>query len=441
MNNQSFIGISKAGITRSTGRQLLYVILAGLLVRIIIAFALSRTPNGLRLGDDYILFAEHLIGSHFDYDDPVRCPLTTAISAAAIVVFGSMAEYAVVAFQLLLSMAMIALIYFIAASFLDRRAALLAAALSAADPTLIIFGTSVSSEAIFIPLVSAAIAMFIVTARSSNKAIMAVFLAILLAACQYTRPTGFLLLASFWCASLILAANSTKTMLAVTAIVVACCAPWVIRNGIKYNEYQFTSSYDLNIAALLIGTAKTRMNPELAAGVGAGGNLNIWIPDMHDCPTENGYANARCAKHVALNWAASHKLAVAYYYVRGLALRWLSPPAQRYFLAFTGKEQYRPSLTIPLALWKALVGIFAVTGLWISLNWRVPAAARVATLILGTVFIADYTFQGPVTDSRLFTMDAMLLCPLAAAGLAHFFTKLKHAQKRGEPERIGHAIP
>lgn len=396
--------------------QLIYAIAIGLVLRLALAFALGNTPGGRRLGDDYVLFGQQLLTAGWDYNDPVRPPLPTLFSALMNALVGAHAELAIVAFQLVLAVAAIVAVYAIARRFLAHEPALLAAALVAVDPLLVMYGVTVSSDAVYVPVAAVTLAIFFRGRSCSRPILLAFALGAALAVAQYTRATGFVFLASLWAATLLARTISIRQMAIASAVMAAACLPWIARNGIKYGEYAFSSSGDYNIAAIYIGHARARAEPDLARRVRAGNNLNIWSAELRPrAPDESDFAYARRAKAVALHWAYTHKAAVLANYGRGLARRWLSPGETRYNIALRGVDGNSVALAIPLALWRLLYGASALVGFFIC--WRCGGAARQAAIALGSIFTVNYLAMGPGTDARYFLAEAMTLAPLAAAGV------------------------
>jgi uncharacterized membrane protein len=63
----------------------------------------------------------------------------------------------ILAYQLLLSIVMIVAVYATARSFAPHNQALLASGFAAVDPLLTMYGVTISSEAMYVPLVAVAL--------------------------------------------------------------------------------------------------------------------------------------------------------------------------------------------------------------------------------------------------------------------------------------------
>lgn len=260
------------------------IIALGLVARLALYYLLTNTPGGARIGDDYIDFGRQLADSKWVYDDPVRSPLTTLIASLFCALSSVHAEQIMIGYQLLMSCLMIASIYLITTQVLSYGVAIITMVLLAFDPLLVMYSVTISSEATYLPLASIALYFLIrlIHKDAGNKSRFSclLLLDLLLVACQYTRPSGVVYLMGILVGAAIAKVLTIKDGILIALCFGILCAPWVVRNGLKYGYYQFTSSSDYNIAALYIGGARIRLEPLLAKETGAGANINIWRDEL-----------------------------------------------------------------------------------------------------------------------------------------------------------------
>ena len=150
-------------------RPLLLVLCCGLVVRLVLAKLLERA-GAIRMSDDFLLFGQQFLDSGMIYDDPVRAPLTTLVSAVMLKAFGTNALVGVVGLQLMLSTVTMLAMAYVADAVWGARAGLVAAGLIAVDPLQVMFSVTVSSEAIFAPTLAMALA-FVVRASAGGASV------------------------------------------------------------------------------------------------------------------------------------------------------------------------------------------------------------------------------------------------------------------------------
>jgi 4-amino-4-deoxy-L-arabinose transferase-like glycosyltransferase len=173
----------------------------------------------------------------------LRPPAYPHFLAGVYVVAGHRVKAARLA-QALLGTAVVALIALLAWRLWDRRVALIAAALAAVYPPLIIVGTSLLSEALFIPLALGALAAAVEYRRSGARG-WVIAAGLLAGVAALTRANGVVLLLPLAIAVWPRGRTSWRALAApagVIGLAAVVIAPWTIRNAIVMDAFIPVSS-------------------------------------------------------------------------------------------------------------------------------------------------------------------------------------------------------
>jgi 4-amino-4-deoxy-L-arabinose transferase-like glycosyltransferase len=135
----------------------------------------------------------------------------------------------------------VALIWLIAVRLWGRRVGMCAATIAAIAPPLVVLSTALVSEALFVPIVLAAVAAAIEARRAERPVRWIVATGILVGAAALTRTNGLILLLPF---SLAVAPARSRWRLralpppaAVIVIAAVVIAPWTIRNAVVFHRF------------------------------------------------------------------------------------------------------------------------------------------------------------------------------------------------------------
>lgn len=144
-------------------------------------------------------------------------------------------------FEALLGAISVALIGLIAARLWDRRVGLLAAGIAALYPPLVLIGSSVMTESLFIPLVLAAVLSALIQRDSARRRRWSVLTGVLVALAALSRSNGILLLLPIcllvWSERPRLSWRSFRSPLVVLAVAIVTLVPWTIRNAHAFHTF------------------------------------------------------------------------------------------------------------------------------------------------------------------------------------------------------------
>jgi 4-amino-4-deoxy-L-arabinose transferase-like glycosyltransferase len=135
----------------------------------------------------------------------------------------------------------VALIYAIAARIWDRRAGLVAAGIGAVYPPLVLVGSSLMSESLFIPLVLAAVLAALRHRSSPHRWRWAVAAGVLVGLAALTRSNGVVLVIPVaflaWSRRPRWTWDSLRSPVTVGLALVATLVPWTIRNDRVFHSF------------------------------------------------------------------------------------------------------------------------------------------------------------------------------------------------------------
>jgi 4-amino-4-deoxy-L-arabinose transferase-like glycosyltransferase len=402
------------------------VLVVAATLRLIVLLAAAGSPQRYWSQDDreylgiaHHLHASYLAGSGHWFDLGLRrTPVYPLFLRGVFEVFGN--HYvAVVGVQLVLSVATVAVTYWLAGLILPRRYALAAAAALAVDPASIVFSNQMLTETLFALLLTAALAL-IVLARRSDRAAFAVAGGVLLGVAVLTRPVAeyLPLVVAVACIAASTARRRSAVAVAV-AMVLGFALPagaWVVRNDVKtgvpivstidgYNMLQYRA-----VGALVEdGEARNLAQHDVLVRL---------APHVH--PGENAARVSRAELGVGLAILADHPVGALKSWARGEAKLLLGPGRQETALLLTGSQSVRGPwlhglvlvgqlITIVIVLGGALGILGLVTGrIRIPELWLLAAAALYLVVVSG----------GPEAYSRFRVPVTPLLVVLGAAALA-----------------------
>lgn len=144
--------------------------------------------------------------------------------------------------QAVLGTAAVALIWFIARELWGPRAALVAGSLAALYPPLVLVGSAPLTEALFVPLELAVLAVVVLARRAPAPPLRLALLAgALCGAAALTRQAGFFLLLPVAVGLFSVAGWDRRRTTTVTAVAVlaalAVVAPWTARNAVEFGRF------------------------------------------------------------------------------------------------------------------------------------------------------------------------------------------------------------
>jgi 4-amino-4-deoxy-L-arabinose transferase-like glycosyltransferase len=144
--------------------------------------------------------------------------------------------------EALLGAITVVLIALIAARLFGRAAGLLSGAIGAVYPPLVLVGSSLMSESLFIPLVLAAVLSALVARHSDGHRLRwAIASGVLVGLAALTRSIGIVLILPIlflvWTARPRWSWRAARTPLLVIAATLVTIAPWAIRNTVEFHEF------------------------------------------------------------------------------------------------------------------------------------------------------------------------------------------------------------
>ena len=414
---------------------LLVVLGLAALLRFAVLFAAVGSPERFWSPDDreYIPIANHLHASyltgsgHFFDLGLRRPPLYPLFLRAVFDVFGR--HYApVVIIQLGLSVATVALAYWLACLLLPRRLALLAAFLLAADPASIVFANQMMTETLFAFLLTLALALAVVAMRR-EKTILAAVAGLLLGLAVLTRPVAFYL-PLVLVPALVLAWRRRTSLILAAALVVGFAIPaggWLVRNlhttGVAtistiegYNVWHYRAVGALEETGEKPWDARAIAEAQLAPHVHAG---------------DNAAQISRAQLRVGLDILADHPVEAAKSWARGEVRLLLGPARMETATLLTGQPLARPQWLHALLLADGLItvlSLLAATASLIGLLTRRIAIPELWILAVVAIYLVAVS-GGPEAYSRFRVPVAPLFAVLAAAILTWRRTSSNQAMR------------
>jgi 4-amino-4-deoxy-L-arabinose transferase-like glycosyltransferase len=170
----------------------------------------------------------------------------------------------------------VALIYLIALELFGATAALVAGTIAAIYPTLLLVGSSLLSESLFIPLLLGAVLAGLKARRSARPVRLALVAGALIGLASLTRANGLLLIVPLWFLVWVdrprMTLRSARVPAAMLAAALVALLPWTIRNVSVFHQLVPVSTEG---GYTLAG----QFNPQEAANKQF---PYIWIPPVTD---------------------------------------------------------------------------------------------------------------------------------------------------------------
>lgn len=310
----------------------------------------------------------------------------------------------------------VVLIALIAARLFGRAAGLLSGAIASVYPPLLLIGSSLMSESVFIPLVLGAVLTALVHRDSEHRWRWAVATGVLLALAALTRsngivlaiPLGFLL----WTERPRMSWRAVRAPLTMLVAAAVTIAPWAIRNTVQFHEFVPIST---ETGYALAGTynAAAQYDTQYPA---------LWTPPgveiyayLHAHPKANEAQIGDDLTTFARRYVGAHPaypLEVGYW--SGVRLFNLAGPGyERFSAPFAG---YPPTLAWWSVIAFYVLAVLALLGVAIGRPRRAPWALWGCPLaiVLSTLFFAGLTRYRAPADPFFIMLAAIGL--LAAWG-------------------------
>ncbi len=417
-------------ISRSAVKHvLLAAILVGSVIRLALAGVTLFHPSDALAyvqADNYAGAAEVLRHTH-DTTDPVFVPGYIVVVALFQACFGSHARAFLLLFQCILGIACIPMMFAVARRIGGETCGAITAILVAIDPLLVTRSSLIMTEAVYIPLLSAALLLFCMALTTEENDSRQWWLVVLSSVCMggaiLVRTVGEVLpLAAILALSLVRSMALRRKILLCSSILVLCFGmvlPLCLHNLHKYGHFTVSSSARFNYAALIVGPAKRSADTKDGPGL-----LAMWQPelgkDYNDLPP---FVLADKAAHIAARWASAHPGATARAIVKGQLVMLVAPDRTAWAPGLSplglrpGMLKVFFTLIALLRLSLGLLAFFAlfrVRRFFLVLWWP----AWIAALILGHVLVV-----GAAGEGRFIAPVSALIDLLAAFGLFSLFQK------------------
>ena len=310
----------------------------------------------------------------------------------------------------------VVLIALIAARLFGRAAGLLSGAIASVYPPLLLVGSSLMSESVFIPLVLGAVLAALKQRGSEHRWRWAIASGVLLALAALTRSNGIVLVIPLgflvWTERPRLSWRAAGAPLALIAATAVTIVPWAIRNTVEFHEFVPVST---ETGYALAGTynAAAQYDTQYPA---------LWTPPgveiysyLHAHPRANEAQIGDDLTTFARHYIGAHPaypLEVAYWSAARL-FNLVGPGYERFSAPFAG---YPPTLAWWSVIAFYVLAVVAVLGVAIGKPRRAPWALWGCPLaiILSTLFFAGLTRYRAPADPFFIMLAAIGL--LAAAG-------------------------
>jgi 4-amino-4-deoxy-L-arabinose transferase-like glycosyltransferase len=305
----------------------------------------------------------------------------------------------------------VALIYLIASRIWDRRAGVVAAGVAAVYPPLVLVGSSLMSESLFIPLVLAAVLAALAHRGSTHRWRWALAAGVLVGLAALTRSNGVLLVIPVgflaWSRRPRWTWESLRSPLAVALATVATLVPWTIRN-----EHVFGSFVPISTEGgyALAGTYSKYAAAETKYPA-------LWAPPFFQQaallarhPGEDEAQLSSGLESDGLDYMEQHPgyVVKALYWNTLRMLNLTGPGFERYLASFQSYPQWLTSASV-YAFW--ILGLLALGGCFVAAARRAPWALWGCPLV---VFCSTVVFLG---STRYRSPADPFLIMLAALGL------------------------
>jgi 4-amino-4-deoxy-L-arabinose transferase-like glycosyltransferase len=390
---------------------LIAIVAIALIVRIVVVLA---TPSFVPQTDatDYDRIAVSLADTGSFPGSPVlssptapsafRPPLFPLTLAAIYKVVGTGSEHtrweAGRIYEAILGAITVALIALIALRLFGRPTALLSGAIASVYPPLILIGSSLMTESLFIPLLLAAVLAALVHRESRHRWRWAVASGVLVGLAALTRSNGILLTIPLcflvWTARPRWSRDAVAGPLALLASALVTVTPWTIRNFEQFHTFVPITTESGFVTAGTYDTVSNELTNEPAEWLPP---VVQWTRIIAEHPGINEAQLSNRLNGLAVDYVEDHPayvLKVAYWNT----LRLLNLTGTGYERTLARYEAYPPELAVisVYAFW--VLGLFALAGLatraarrapWAF--WCVPLLVCVSTVVL----IATTRYRSP----------------------------------------------
>lgn len=390
----------------------------------------ARTPSGLHDPLFYRLLADSIAHGHgYSYPPPFNGPgigfaPTAYYPPAYAAVLGAIrwltlhtplpdGQTAIaVVVNLVAAAAGIVLVFAIARRIADERTALVAAALVAFWPNLIVHTAVTLSETLFIAVMLLALWLAINVRRDGSQWSRLVAVGATIGIATLVRPVALPLLGALAVAWLV-AGLGWRTTLARTGVVTLACSavlvPWVIRNAVVMGSPVLSTNSGDNLCM--------SRQPGATGGFQITAFCNNEIPGLHR-PESEVRKNDE-GQHTALTFVREHPATEVRLWFSRLRYGFGSDADGVRATESYDEDRFLPdavrtTVTVLANLWYAAVGILAVVSLWWWLRRRDFGGWLVFMSVLGVgvlpivAFFGDPRFHVPV-DPLLAILAAGLL--------------------------------
>jgi 4-amino-4-deoxy-L-arabinose transferase-like glycosyltransferase len=299
-------------------------------------------------------------------------------------------------------------------------AGLLAGAIAAVYPPLILVGSSLLSESLFIPLELGAVLAALMHRDSGHRWRWAMLSGVLLGLAELTRSNGFALALPIcllvWSERPRWSWSAVRAPAVLLVAVVLTLAPWVIRDYHVFHRFvPVTTEAGYGLAGAYNPLVQSRTDYPALWRFPAQDVAHVWA----QYPNANEAEVSDHLMHVALDYIEAHPSSVlktAYWNVLRL-LNLTGPGIER---AFAGGEGYSPTLAefSVYAFWVVLA--LAIAGAFTVAARRAPRALWGCPIVvlLTTVVLLGLTRYRSPADPFLVLLAALGLISLTARGRA-----------------------
>ena len=409
----------------------LAAILAGATIRLALAAANLLHPSDALTyvqADNYTSAAESMRYTH-DTTDPVFVPGYIFLVAVFQVCFGRYAPAFLLLFECLIGTACIPMMYSLARRIGGEACGAATALLVAIDPLLVTRSSLVMTEAMYIPLLSAALLLFYMAVTCEQKVMrqwrLTVFSSVFMGGAMLVRTVGEIVPLAAVLALILAPSMALKRKSSLCLLIIATCFLMVLplcwHNFHKYGHFAVSSSPKFNYAALVIGPAKRAVDTNDDPGL-----LAMWQAELgeryKDLPP---FVLADKAAHIASRWAFAHPGLTVRAILKGQMVMLFAPDrsawtpglsclrlsAVKLRVFFTVVALFRLSLCL-----LALYTILRTRNLFHSFWWQFWLVA----LIVGHVIVV-----GAAGEGRFIAPVSALIDLLAAHGLISLYRQAR----------------
>jgi hypothetical protein len=370
------------------------------------------------LGIAHHLHASYLASSGRWFDLGLRrTPVYPLFLRGVFDVFGS--HYvAVVAVQLVFSVATVALTYWLGSLIVPRRYALVAAAALAIDPASIVFSNQMLSETLFALLLTAALALAVLARQHSSLGV-ACLAGVLLGVAILTRPVAqylpLVLAVAVAAAPTALRRSALAVAVAMVVGSVVLVGAWVVRNEAKTGVATVSTIDGYNMLQYRA----------VGALVEDGEPRNLAQHDVlvrlapHVRPGDNAARISRAELGVGLSILAQHPVGALKSWARGEAKLLVGPARTETAVLLTGSPDVRGPALNALVVVEELVTIVIVVAGGLGILGLLVGRIRRPELwfLAATVIYLVAVSGGPEAYSRFRVPVAPLLVVLGAGAL------------------------